>query len=72
MPYLRLGFIPPWSSSFDDIQSLLPGHYGIWKLQDKKLDIRSYWIPKINSQIKSKDEWLEELKVYLSIQQKLD
>ncbi len=65
VPYLRLGFIPPWSSSFDDIQSLLPGHYGIWKLQDKKLDIRRYWTPEINSQIKSKDEWLEELKSLL-------
>jgi len=41
--YLRFGFIPKDLSIFADIKKLLPGHFLIYSLKDKKLYPKKYW-----------------------------
>ena len=39
--YLLLGYVPFGNSAFNEITSVLPGSYAIWK--DGKLETKTYW-----------------------------
>ena len=62
--YLRLGFIPPWESAFNDINILQAGHWAEWSLDEKKIKIERYWAPEanINENHYTDREWKEILK----------
>lgn len=46
--YLSIGFVPPWLSTYDQIQSVNPGEYIEWDLVKKNLNTKKYWSPKVN------------------------
>lgn len=62
--YLRLGFIPPWETAYDKLNTLQAGHWAEWNINEKKLKIERYWAPEanINENYYSDSEWKEVLK----------
>ncbi|MDM8553375.1 asparagine synthase (glutamine-hydrolyzing) [Desulfococcaceae bacterium HSG7] len=60
--YLSFQFIPAPQSPFSDIAKLPAGHRFVYSLQDKNLDISSYWKFKIAPLRLSRQEWIKRVR----------
>ncbi|MCH8332076.1 MAG: asparagine synthase (glutamine-hydrolyzing), partial [Bacteroidetes bacterium] len=59
--YLRLQFIPAPNTVFKDIQKLPAGHFLIY--ENDSITIQRYWQHRFQPELKSEEEWIDELEL---------